>query len=158
MSKYNTLTAKIFLLIISLFPLYIYAIFFVQPPTPHHPQPPAPAKHWHARLDMFVLCSLASFREWCSCCHVTSAHTCVTPTAWLMHGMERPKWENWTVILSKCHCRSHCHPPQKQTLNTWIFLASPPNQCATSADCAVGVFHWGFEATRTVAVCLSWPF
>jgi hypothetical protein len=43
---------------------------------------------------------------------MSTAHTCVAPTCWLMHCMERPKWENWTVIPSKCYSPIPCLIPK----------------------------------------------
>jgi hypothetical protein len=57
---------------------------------------------------------------------MSNAHTCVTPTGCLMHCMERPKWENWTVMLSKCRSRTPYPIPNANPKHMDLPCVHPP--------------------------------
>ena len=164
MSQHTTPTAKIFLLIISLFPLYIYIYIYIYncflsiPPPPYTPQPPAPVRQTLTRASGHVCsvlaCQLQGMAQLSPCVQCTHLrYTSSLAHAW--HG--KTQMRELKRYIEQVPLSFTLPLAQKQTLNTWIFLASPPNQCVTPLDCPVFVFHGVFEPTRTVAVWLSWP-
>ena len=121
----TTLTAKIFLLIISLFPLYIHICNCFLSSVPPPPQP-APARQTLTRASGHVCSVLArqlqgmvQLLPCVQCTHLR--YTNSLAHAW--HG--KTQMREFKRYIEQVPLSFTLPPSQKQTLNTWIFLASP---------------------------------